>query len=109
MRARAPGVTDRQLASLERGEIEPEVILDLHGARAGDARARVRRLVQEATRDRRRCISVVVGRGLHSRGGGILKAIVVETLADLRDVVAVSTATARHGGVGALYVLLRRR
>jgi DNA-nicking Smr family endonuclease len=57
-----------------------------------------------------RCVLVVTGKGVES--GGTLRHMVPRWLyesANREHIVAFCPAQARHGGAGALYVLLRRR
>ena len=59
----------------------------------------------------RRCVIVITGRGRVSEGGGVLRREVPGWLNSPRVrpiVLAISLATPRDGGPGAMYVLLRR-
>ena len=60
----------------------------------------------------RRCVLVITGRGLGPDGPGVLKRAVPRWLAEAglrRRILAVAAAQPRHGGAGALYLLLRRQ
>jgi DNA-nicking Smr family endonuclease len=61
----------------------------------------------------RRCVLLIHGRGLHSGPGGpALRPALVEFLSRrplAKHVLAFTSAPPRHGGPGALLVLLRRR
>ena len=55
---------------------------------------------------------VITGRGLGPEGPGVLKSAVprwLEQGALRRRILAVAAAQPRHGGAGALYLLLRRQ
>ena len=55
---------------------------------------------------------VITGRGLGPNGSGVLKSAVPRWLSEAglrRRILAVAAAQPRHGGAGALYLLLRRR
>jgi DNA-nicking Smr family endonuclease len=95
---------------LKRGQIAIEEILDLHGQTQADAHGELGRFVAAAQAAGCRCVLVVTGKGMES--GGTLRHMVPRWLnegATRERVVAFSPAQARHGGTGALYVLLRRR
>jgi DNA-nicking Smr family endonuclease len=94
--------------SRERDPIEAR--LDLHGMNSIAAEARLKAFVQQAYANDYRAVLVITGKGLAENG--ILKRNAPEWLADpqLSHVVAgISQAHARHGGIGALYVALKRR
>ena len=60
----------------------------------------------------RRCVIVVTGKGVGKEGGGVLRNAVPRWLNEVpnRDkVLAFEYARQKDGGVGALYVLLKRR
>ncbi len=60
----------------------------------------------------RRCVLVITGRGLGPDGPGVLKSAVPRWLEEAglrRRILAVAAAQPRHGGAGALYLLLRRQ
>ena len=103
-----PGIQKRVLADLQRGQIEPGLILDLHGLTAEMARAALREFL-EACRERRiRCARIIHGKGFGSqRRQPVLKCKVNYWLRLRKDVLAFCSATRRDGGTGAVYVLLR--
>src|SRR5579871_515649 len=114
-RARPGPIPARPVAPaerLKRGRRAVEAQLDLHGLTQPEAHRRLTEFVESCYRDGRRCLLIVTGRGLGPDGPGVLKASVPRWLTEtsLRQrVLAVATAQPRHGGAGALYVLLRRR
>lgn len=84
--------------------------LDLHGLDQDRARAVLVGFLSRASDEGWRAVLVITGKG--SLGGGILRRMTPEWLADpaLRHIVAgVSEAHRSHGGAGALYVALKRR
>ena len=94
--------------SRERDPIEAR--LDLHGLNSIAAEARLKAFVQQAYANDYRSVLVITGKGIADTG--VLKRHAPEWLSDpaLGHIVAgVSTAHARHGGTGALYVALKRR
>lgn len=102
---------DRRTATkLKRGQIAIEAKLDLHGMTQGEAHEELRRFIAGSREAGRRCVLVVTGVG--ARGGGVLRRSVPRWLAEpsLREAVLnVASAEQRHGGQGALYVLLRKK
>lgn len=102
---------DRRTATkLKRGQIAIEARLDLHGMTQSEAHEELRRFIAGSRELGRRCVLVVTGVG--ARGGGVLRRSVPRWLAEppLREAVLnVAAAEQRHGGQGALYVLLRKK
>ena len=107
------GVAHDLVRSLARGEIAPEAELDLHHLSAHAAARQAERFIEQSVAKGRRCVLLVHGRGLHSGPGGpALRSALVEFLCRrplAKQVLAFTSAPPRHGGTGALLVLLRRR
>lgn len=105
------GTLDRRTAQrLKRGRIAIDARFDLHGHTQSTAHAALLRFIERARAEGCRHVLVVTGRG--SQGGGILKRTVPRWLMEPafhRHVVAFHEAGPRHGGAGALYVVLRRQ
>ncbi len=94
---------------LKRGQVMVEQTLDLHGQTQEAAHRRLRLFLADAQARGGRCVLVVTGKGLET--GGTLRHMVPRWLNEEPNrarVVAYCPAQARHGGSGALYVLLRR-
>jgi DNA-nicking Smr family endonuclease len=112
---------DRQRRRISR---DPDLIdarLDLHGMRQREAYSVLRRFLFSCAARGDRHVLVITGKGTraeveHSRDffaeeRGVLRRLVPQWLADpeLRGmVVSYTSASARHGGEGALYVRLRK-
>jgi len=104
----APGVDRRELRKIRRGDYVAGDVLDLHGQTAAEAVAAVKQFI-DSRRLRYRCISIVHGRGLHSKGNvSVLKTRVRQYLRRHPAVLAYSDAPWTDGGSGAVYVLLRK-
>ena len=107
------GVAHDLLRSLARGEIVPEAELNLHHLTADAAAHQAERFIEQAVAKGRRCVLLIHGRGLHSGPTGpALRPALVEFLSRrplAKHVLAFTSAPPRHGGPGALLVLLRRR
>jgi DNA-nicking Smr family endonuclease len=113
--ALAPGDVvgvDRRLADrLRRGRLPIQSTLDLHGLTQSEAHAAVQGFVARAAERGLRTVLIVTGKGRRD-GAGVLKSALPRWLneAPLRPfVLALSEARPEHGGMGALYVLLKRR
>ncbi len=103
-----PGVQKRVLAELQRGRIEVEVELDLHGLTASYAERVLDEFLNECTRRRVRCALIVHGKGYRSEAQQpVLKRKVNYWLRLYDQVLAFCSATRRDGGTGAAYLLLR--
>jgi DNA-nicking Smr family endonuclease len=107
---RPVGLDRRTWLRLKRGQVSIEQTLDLHGRTQDEAHRALGHFLASARAAGCRCVLVVTGKGLES--GGTLRHMVPRWLnegATREHVVAFCPAQARHGGTGALYVLLRRR
>ena len=105
------GSWDRQLAS---GAVVPDRTIDLHGDTLDRAYARVDAGLAAAEQGGERVVLLVTGkpRARSGTGRGAIRAVVGDWLAASRHagrIAAVRPAHPRHGGAGALYVILRRR
>ncbi len=108
----APGLDKRSAQRLRRGQYPIEARIDLHGVTQQEAHAALSAFVMSTHEASKRCLLVITGKGLGRAEGGVLRQMVPRWLdqAPLRDrVLAVIPAQPRHGGSGALYVLLRRK
>lgn len=107
------GTWDRRLS---RGVVAPESSIDLHGHSLAAAYARLDRGLEHAIARGDRVLLLVTGKPPvaeserpHSRGA--IRAAVGDWLASSRfadRIAAVRNAHPRHGGTGALYIVLRR-
>lgn len=105
-----PGVQRRVFQDLQRGVIEPEATLDLHGMRVVEARTAFARFVDQSLKAHRRCVKIIHGKGRGSEGQQpVLKQKTNQWLQQLEAVLAFCTAPRWDGGTGATYVLLSRK
>lgn len=109
---RAPGVDRRVLLALRRGDYAIQAHLDLHGLTRAEAKPRIEAFLDESRRASRRCVLLIHGRGLNSKDQiPVLKESLRIWLCQGRigkSVLAFCSARPGDGGVGALYLLLRR-
>jgi len=104
------GLDKRTGERMKKGEMVIDGRIDLHGLIQDAAHGALRRFVLTSAEMGRRCLLVITGKG--REGGGVLRREVPRWLNEpsLRGVVlAFSYAQPKHGGDGALYVLLKRR
>ncbi len=107
------GSWDRRI---DKGAIIPDVTVDLHGSGLSSAYARLDGALEQAIAHNMRVILLVTGKARsHDRtsgeGRGAIASVVRDWLAASRhgaSIAAVRSAHPRHGGMGALYIMLRR-
>lgn len=101
-----PGIQQRLMHDLRRGDLAVALELDLHGLTADAARTVLREFLADCAERRLRCVRIIHGKGSRS-GQPVLKRKVNYWLRLRADVLAFCSATRRDGGSGAVYVLLR--
>lgn len=109
--AHAPGVNERTLAKLRRGEFAPQQQLDLHGLTAHAANTAVGAFLRAAHARHSSTVLIIHGQGRHSgHEGPVLQQVVIDCLLSEHRalVVAFCTAPGKWGGKGALVVRLRK-
>jgi len=103
-----PGLQQKHIRRLRRGQMTIEAETDLHGMRMHEAQTLLQTFLGDCRREGLRCVRVIHGKGRGSRDGqAILKWEVDRWLRQHDQVMAFSTAQPRHGGTGAVYVLLK--
>lgn len=108
----APGLDVRILKRLRGGHYSIQGHVDLHGLTRTEAKKELERFIEDSQRRGRRTVLIVHGRGLHSKDQiPVLKSGLQVWLSRGRigrHVLAFTSAQRHDGGVGAVYVLLRR-
>ncbi len=121
-RGNVAGLDRRSSERLRKGQMPIEGRIDLHGLTQAEAHGRLRAFIVAAQIQGKRCVLVITGKGSSTEKTddaaymtrdrrGILREAVPKWLnqADLkRLVIDFRAAQPKHGGSGALYVLLRR-
>src|SRR5262249_34832003 len=104
---------DRRLAQ---GLVRPEMVIDLHDHRLAAAHTLLDIRLQEAIAKEARVILLITGKPPRADrwlvGRGAIRATIGHWLQASRhaaSIAAVRAAHPRHGGAGALYLILRRR
>jgi len=104
------GTWDRRLS---RGLVQPDRTLDLHGHTLATAYDLLDRRLEQAVTTGDRVLLLITGKPRSgSERRGAIRAAVGDWLAASRhaaDIAAVRNAHPRHGGAGALYIVLRRK
>ena len=103
------GVQESQMRKLKVGQIPFEGSLDLHGMTVEKARETLWAFLAEATRFEIRCVRVTHGKAVRLDGKRpMIKSHVNTWLRQHPQVLGFTSCQARHGGTGALYVMLKR-
>jgi DNA-nicking Smr family endonuclease len=106
-----PDHPDAVVPKLHEGLFSVQAFLDLHGCTVPEAEEELDQFLLDSLRKGTRCVKIIHGRGLRSVNGGRLKGAVVKRLSGhfRKDIIAYVTARQCDGGLGALYVLLRKK
>ncbi|HWI85534.1 MAG TPA: Smr/MutS family protein [Sphingomonas sp.] len=99
---------------LRQGSVAPERTIDLHGHTLTSAQAALEQALARAVADDVRLLLVITGKPprAEDKRRGLIRASIGDWLggSGYRDrIAAVRHAHPRHGGAGALYLILRRR
>jgi DNA-nicking Smr family endonuclease len=101
-----------------RGTLEPDFSLDLHGSTLDQAYMRLMHGLGQAKAMQARLVLVVTGKSRpieaadRGKARGAIRAKIVDWLGASEhagDIAAIRNAHRRHGGQGALYIVLKRR
>lgn len=105
-----PGLQQRLLQRLRRGQLPVEADLDLHGMTAAIAHKTVIQFIATCRSHGIRCVSIVHGKGYGSKADApILKNHLNNWLRQHHDILAFCSSRQNHGGTGAVYILLRTK
>ncbi len=115
--AAAPvGTLDRrQTRLIATGRAEIDARLDLHGMRQNEAHAALKGFLISAQNRGCRVVLVITGKGSRSEtesGSGVLRRLVPLWLQEpefRQSVISFGASDARHGGIGALYIRVRKK
>ncbi len=101
---------------IHKGVVSPDICIDLHGTALSGAYARLDGALEMAIAQRLKIVLLITGKiRVHDRtsgsGRGAIAAVVHDWISASRHashISAVRTAHPRHGGNGALYIVLKR-
>jgi DNA-nicking Smr family endonuclease len=102
------GVQNAVFDRLRRGGYEVEASLDLHRKTVKEARQLVFNFLKVASAKGQRSLLMAPGKGEISPTPGRLKSYLAFWLEQHPEVIAFCSAQRKHGGVGAVYVLVRK-
>jgi DNA-nicking Smr family endonuclease len=102
------GVQNAVFDRLRRGGYAIEASLDLHRKTVKEARTLVFNFLQMASAKDQRNLLISPGKGEFSKTPGRLKSYVAHWLEQHPEVMAFCSAQKQHGGVGAVYVMVRK-
>lgn len=106
-----PRYHDTVIPMLHEGRFSVQACLDLHGCAVPEAEAELDEFLCDAFKKGLRCVKLIHGRGLRSVKGPRIKEAMIKRLSGhfRKDILAYVTARQCDGGLGALYVLLRKK
>lgn len=103
------GVSNSQMRQLKAGQISFSGSIDLHGLTIEQSRKLVSEFLEEATKIEVRCVRVTHGKALRKdKSKPILKSYLNTWLRQHPQVLGFSSCLPKHGGTGAVYILLKR-
>lgn len=105
----ANGVQEGQMRKLKLGQIAFDGSLDLHGMSVEKARDTLWEFLAEAAKLEVRCVRVTHGKAVRMDGRKpMIKSHVNTWLRQHHKVLGFSSCLAKHGGTGAVYIILKR-
>jgi len=107
------GSDKNTFANLKKGKLPVEARLDLHGLSLGAAREAVENFIDNCWNSGKRCVLIITGKGRSSAPGNPTINSEFTTWLNSPEtrgkIISFTAATAKDGGSGAFYVLLKRR
>jgi DNA-nicking Smr family endonuclease len=104
----APGIQNSVLTKLRKGKFGIQAEIDLHGLNSNAAKLELVDFLATCTKKNYRCVHIIHGKGYRSTDDQpVLKNNINRWLRQHKDVQAFCSAPAKHGGAGAVYVLLK--
>lgn len=103
------GMQDAQMRRLKAGQIAYDGSIDLHGMTVDQSRHLIWEFIEEATKREIRCVRVTHGKALRKdKAKPIIKSYINTWLRQHPQVLGFCSCQPKHGGTGAVYILLRR-
>ncbi|PCM46263.1 DNA endonuclease SmrA [Marinobacter sp. ANT_B65] len=104
-----PGIQNGVFRKFRLGQYPIEARLDLHRMTVEQARKDVYQFIGDCVRYGLRSVIILHGKGERNPDGvAMLKSYLAKWLPELTDVLAFHSAQKRHGGTGAVYVMVRK-
>ncbi len=106
---RRDGVQNGVFRKLKQGRYRFDACLDLHKKGVDQARREVYEFIKEASKYDLRTVMILHGKGDRNiEQPALLKSFTAKWLTEIPEVLAYHSAQQRDGGVGAVYILLRK-
>ena len=102
-----PGVSRLQVHALKTGTLSYQAKLDLHGLKPDAAKERLGQFLSQQMQQQHRWVLIIHGKGGRFGEAPVLKNLVNRWLPQIPQVLGFHSAQAKHGGAGAMYVLLK--
>lgn len=105
-----PDYSAEIVRKLHEGRFSVQDFLDLHGFTVEEAEAEIENFIKGSLKKGFRCVKIIHGRGLRSPKGPVLKNAIARWLSCRyrKHVMAFVTARQCDGGLGAIYVLVKK-
>lgn len=104
-----PGIQIQLFRKLKRGHIPVEMELDLHGLTTKTARDKLLQFIDHCYSKNIKCIRIIHGKGKGSENNlPVLKNNLNQWLPQITNVLAFCSAQPYDGGLGAIYVLIKK-
>lgn len=103
-----PSIPSQRFRALKNGQIPWEAKLDLHGLKTEAARQALYDFIQTQSLNNKRSLLIVHGKGGHQGAPPVIKNLINRWLPQFSQVLAFHSALPKDGGLGAVYVLLKR-
>lgn len=101
------GIGRAQIQALHTGNLRYQAKLDLHGLKPDAAKEQLSQFLIRQIQQQHRWILVIHGKGGRFGETPVLKNLVNHWLRQIPTVLAFHSAQSKHGGTGAMYVLLK--
>ena len=102
-------LSKKNIKDFNKGNVFIENKLDLHGFNLVEAKNLLENFINQSLKNNKRLILVITGKG--NKGEGVIKNNIISWLnnKNLRNkILAVNYASKKHGGTGAIYILLKK-
>lgn len=106
------GIDRKSAMKMDKGEMRPDIEVDLHGMTREDAFNKVKSVISQAYIAGQRMVLVITGKGVKTEYKSVLRDELPSWLnhESIRPmIVRYSAAAIKDGGSGAFYVLIRRQ
>lgn len=102
------GFSPKRFKELQKGLIPWQATLDLHHLNMEQAKEYFIQFINNALKNKHRSLLIIHGKGGYNGAAPVLKNLVSHWLPQIPELLAFTSALPKHGGVGAVYVLLKK-